>query len=197
MKTTTMFAMAASLFLASAAHSAETIKPANVNVIALPAVQKPVIDSKPAIAPILAPTIEPRETTRRSGEVKPAAFDEKAMTVRTFTPATISPRDPAQPPQTVDKGGVAKPGLPDGPMLSPLDDSRKSKPKGGEKLDKAALDKQVKQLQDKKDSLGELSQEDTKLLQLLMEKRARMSEAIGHTMEKTQDGNTPIVKNLK
>src|SRR5579885_732260 len=117
--------LAAISFLASAqAHSADLVKPVNSNVIALPAVQKPVVDVKPlidakpvidvkpvSIKPVVAPVVTLKEpglpTERKSGAIQPAAMDEKAMTVKTFTPATISSKESASPPigETV---GLAK-----------------------------------------------------------------------------------------
>ena len=133
--------------IAQAGNEIGVVKPGNINVIALPAVQKPIVDiPPPTITPITTVpiiTIQPKILSPvQPGKLEPKVDVDPLPVAKNLPPMDsiaidrkqlTTDRVGQQPPPINDRVGVIKPGADSGPMLSPLDDPRKPVPrkKGG------------------------------------------------------------------
>lgn len=195
--------------IAQAGNEVGVVKPANIKVIALPAMQKPIADvPPPTIAPIT--TVQPKILSPvQPGKLQPQILDADPQPTAKILPPMDSiaidrkqlttDRVGQQPLPINDRVGAIKPGADSGPMLSPLDDPRKpvARKKGGDNASLRDMDKAKDDLNNKKDSLDEMGPENSMKIQKSLETRSKMNDALSNVIKKASDANSGITSNLK
>ncbi len=194
--------------IAQAGNEVGVVKPANINVIALPAVQKPIVDvPPPTIAPII--TVQPKILSPvQPGKLEPKLDVDPLPTAKNLPPMDsiaidrkqlTTDRVGQQPPPINDRVGAIKPGADSGPMLSPLDDPRKpvARKKGGDNATLRDMDKAKDDLNNKKDSLNELGADKSMKIQLYQERTSQSQKILSNIMKQSSETESGITSNLK
>ena len=187
--------------VALAGNEGGVVKPANVNVIALPAVQKPITDvPPPAIKPVT--TVQPKILSPvQPGKLQPKIPETGPQpTAKVLPPMDSIAIDRKQPPPVGDRVGAIKQGGSDsGPLVSPLDDSRKpvTPKKGVEGVSESDLDKARQKYQEARDSLDEVGADKSKRLQEYQNAKAAYYKVLSNMSKKSSDTSAGIISNMK
>jgi hypothetical protein len=156
--------------VAQAGNEVGVVKPANVNVIALPAVQKPITDVPPPA-------------------VKPVTIVQPKI-LSPVQPGTLQPKIPETGPQPTAKV------LP--PMDSIAIDRKPVTPKKGTKgVSGSDLDKARQKYQEVRDSLDEVGADKSQRLQEYQDARAAYYKALSNLSKKSSDTSAGVISNMK